>query len=300
MNTTGDPIRITDVRFAALDGYDLGGTLFEPEGEGAPKQAVVFNCGGGIPAARYRRFAAYLASQGIPVLTYDYRGIGASRPPSLRGFTVSIEDWSEDDSGGAIAWLASRFPSAELIGIAHSVGGLLMAGAPNAQRISRFILVGVHTGYFGDYEVTYRLPMAFMWHAFMPALTRIVGYFPSSWFKLGHDIPAGIALQWARRRSPDLTGESTRANAALARCGALTGSALVVSISDDAFATRTGTKRLLSYVPRLAVSVLSLRPREFGMKRIGHFGFFRRGAERRIWPLAVRWIVDGTISAAQH
>jgi predicted alpha/beta hydrolase len=299
MTTITDAIRTTEVRFPALDGYELGGTLFEPATEGSPKQAVLFNCGGGIPAARYRRFAGYLASHGIAVFTYDYRGIGVSKPATLKGFRASVEDWSESDSAGAIAWMAGRHPNAELVGIAHSVGGLLLAAAPNASRISRFILVGVHTGYYGDYRAGFRLPMAFVWHAFMPTITRAVGYFPSSWFKLGHDIPSGIAMQWARRRSPDLAGEGARADAALRRCAGLKGRALVMSASDDAFATRAGTQRLLSYVPGLVAEIRSLRPNEVGMKRIGHFGFFRRGAEVRIWPIAARWISGGTVSASR-
>jgi predicted alpha/beta hydrolase len=296
---TTHAIKTTDVRFPALDGYELGGTLFEPAGDEAPKHAVVFNCGGGVPAARYRRFASYLASRGIAVFTYDYRGIGASRPATLKRFAATIEDWSESDSGGAIAWMVSKYPTSELVGVAHSVGGMLLAAAPNAGQISRFVLVGVHTGYFGDYRAGFRLPMAIVWHAFMPTITRVVGYFPSSWFRLGHDIPSGVAMQWAQRRSPDLTGAGERADAGLRRCANLRGKALVMSASDDAFATRAGTQRLLSYVPGLAAEIHSLRPNEVGMKRIGHFGFFRRGAEVRIWPIAARWIAGGTVNAAR-
>jgi predicted alpha/beta hydrolase len=185
------------------------------------------------------------------------------------------------------------------VGVAHSVGGLLLGAAPNASQLSRFVLIGVHTGYFGDYRRGYRLPMAFVWHGFMPLMTRIVGYFPASWFRLGHDIPAGVARQWAGRRSPTLTGGGPRADAGLARCAMLNGDALIVSVADDAFATEAGTTRLLSYLPRLVPKVLTIRPRDVGMKKIGHFGFFRRAAETRVWPAIAMWIADGTVSALQ-
>ena len=68
------------------------------------RRVVVVHPGAGIAAAAYRRFAGFLAEAGIPVLTYDYRGIGASRPKALRGFRAAIEDWAEYDCGGAIAW----------------------------------------------------------------------------------------------------------------------------------------------------------------------------------------------------
>ena len=63
-------------QFPALDGYDLGGTVYLPNNVSTPRTAVLFNCGGGIPASRYARLARYLAGQGYPVLGYDYRGIG--------------------------------------------------------------------------------------------------------------------------------------------------------------------------------------------------------------------------------
>jgi predicted alpha/beta hydrolase len=174
-----------------------------------------------------------------------------------------------------------------------------MMAAPNASQLVRLVLIGVHTGYFGDYRRAYRFPMALVWHGFMPLMTRIAGYFPASWFKLGHDIPAGIARQWAGRRSPSLAGEGARADAGLARCAELSQEALVVSVTDDAFATKAGTQRLLSYMPGLRTQTLMIRPRDVAMKKIGHFGYFRRSAESRIWPAIVRWIVDGTLSAVQ-
>jgi pimeloyl-ACP methyl ester carboxylesterase len=165
--------------FAARDGYELGAVLYGAQDGGSEAaQAAVFCCGGGIPARVYRRFAAWLAGRGIPVLAFDYRGIGRSRPPAMRGFAAAIEDWAELDCAAAIAWLRSRYPRAELIGIAHSVGGFVLASAPNAPELRRFLLIGVHTGYCGDYHPKWRIPMTLMWHYFMPALVRVVGYFP--------------------------------------------------------------------------------------------------------------------------
>ena len=118
-------------------------------------QSLFSTAAAGIPAAHYRRFAGYLAEGGVPVLTYDYRGIGKSKPLRLRGFAASVEDWAEFDCGGAIAWVRCRYPRAKLVGIAHSIGALLLGGAPNANELSHFVLVSSHTGYFGDYLPRY-------------------------------------------------------------------------------------------------------------------------------------------------
>jgi predicted alpha/beta hydrolase len=279
------------VQVRALDGYELGAYFYPaPPSVLVPQRAAVVHCGAAIPAARYRRFAAFMAACGIPTLVYDYRGIGLSRPKALRGFRAAIEDWAEYDCGGALAWTRERFPDAELLGIAHSIGALLVGGAPNSREHDRLVFVGGHTGYFGDYHPRYRWPMTAVWHALMPAITLVLGYFPASRLGLGEDIPARIALQWASRRSPELRPRGigpgyARVQALLDRCAELQRPALIVSISDDAFATEGGVKRLLSYYPRLfPLERIMYTPADAGTRRIGHFGLFGRRAGAALWP----------------
>lgn len=285
-----EPYEFTRIALNALDGYELGASFYAPRAGAAPRRVALIHCGAGIRAVRYQRFAQFLAGCGIPTLTYDYRGIGLSRPAVLRGFRASIEDWAEYDCGGAIAWLKERFPAAQMVGIAHSIASLLIGGAPNSADQARLVMVGAHTGYYGDYSQRYRLPMTAVWHTLMPALTRLVGYFPARRLRLGEDIPARIALQWAGRRTPELrpaeSGPSyDRIQAMLDRCAALQRPALLVSISDDAFATGAGTKRLLSYYPRLfPLQHVAFTPADAGVRRIGHFGFFGRRAGAALWP----------------
>src|SRR5512135_2947182 len=152
------------IRFPALDGHEIGGIHYQSRAPATSPVAAVFAGGGGIRATVYRRFAAYLADAGIPVLCFDYRGIGSSRPKRLRGFAATAEDWSEWDCGGAIEWLHTRYPRAELVGIAHSIGTFLIGGAPNVGELKRLLFIGAHTGYYGDYRPGRRLPMALMWH----------------------------------------------------------------------------------------------------------------------------------------
>ena len=285
-----ESIEAAQVRLRALDGYELGAYFYPAAATEAPERAAVLHCGAGIPASRYRRFASFLAASGVATLIYDYRGVGLSRPRVLRGFRAAIEDWAEYDCGGAIAWLRERFPQAEMLGVAHSIGALLVGGAPNSGEQDRLILVGGHTGYYGDYHPRYRVAMTAVWHALMPAITLALGYFPARRLGLGEDIPSRIALQWASRRSPDLRPSGigpgyARVQTLLDRCAALQRPALVISVSDDAFATEGGVKRLLSYYPRLfPLQRLEFTPADAGTRRIGHFGLFGRHAGAALWP----------------
>lgn len=293
------------LRLRAADGYELGAVFYAALRPRTPRRIAVLHGGAGIPAMRYRRFAHFLAEWGIPVLTYDYRGIGLSRPAALRGFEARIEDWAELDSSAAIAWLRQRFPHDEMVGISHSIGCLMLGGATNAAEQERVILVGAHTGYYGDYRALYRLPMALAWHGLMPAITRFIGYFPADRLGLGEDLPAGMALQWADRRHPELrpTGPDSgeeRMRRVLDRCARLDCPAIAISISDDAFATVTGTKRLLSYFPRLrSPEHVLVTPPDAQVRRIGHFGFFRRAVGVALWPRLLAQLDAGRFAGSE-
>ncbi len=283
------------LRIRALDGYELGGVLYSARAGGEPRRAVVLHGGGGIPAQRYQRFARFVANSGTPVLTYDFRGIGLSRPMSLRRFRSVIEDWAEYDCAAGIGWLRERYPRAELVGIAHSLGALLVGGAQNSSQQARLVLIGAHTGYFGDYHPLYRLPMAAMWHGLMPVLTRLVGYFPGRRLGLGDDIPAGAALQWASRRASNLrpvgaSAAAERTRRLLDRCAALARPALVIRISDDAFATEAGMRRFLACYPKLTPQYVLYTPADAGVRRIGHFGYFSRRVGLALWPALSAWL----------
>lgn len=67
-------------RFPALDGFELHGGLFSPQEPAAVRALMVLSNATGVTAGFYRPFAAWLASQGVLVATFDYRYTGQSLP----------------------------------------------------------------------------------------------------------------------------------------------------------------------------------------------------------------------------
>jgi predicted alpha/beta hydrolase len=283
----------TRLEIAAPDGYHLGAQLYARADLRDPVDAVVFNAGGGLSSLRYRHFLRFLARQGMPVLAYDYRGVGMSRPASWRGFDAGIEDWCELDQVGAIEAMRARFPAARLSSVSHSIGCMIAAAAPNAPALHQMVFIAPHTAYWGDYLQPWRWPMAFMWHVLMPATARVIGYFPASRLGLGDDLPRRVALQWASRRTPEYRpgaagGDPARETVALDRMARLTVPALVISITDDAFAPEIAIRRFLMGLARVPVVRRVVDARAFG-KSVGHHGYFRR-ANAPLWELASRFI----------
>ena len=104
MDAAFDDVFIDDITLPAVDGYELGGTLFLPRG--AKRHAVLINSATAVPRKIYRGFASYLAHRGCAVLTYDYRGTGDSRQSkSLVGFKASMSDWAAQDITAAVSWM---------------------------------------------------------------------------------------------------------------------------------------------------------------------------------------------------
>ena len=72
---------VEDRIIEAGDGWPLAATLFRPDDA---RMAVLVSAGTGFPRGFYGRFARWMAERGAVVLTYDYRGIGGSRPTIWR------------------------------------------------------------------------------------------------------------------------------------------------------------------------------------------------------------------------
>lgn len=282
-------MRTDDIEIRAGDGFPLAATLHHPEG-GEEEGFVLVNAGTGIRRGFYSRFAAFLASRGFPVVTWDYRGIGGSRPASLRGFRASMSGWGSEDLEAVLGWLGARHPGRPFLVVGHSAGGQILGLAPSASRISAVLAVAAQSGWVRHWPVPRRYLMAGLWWGLMPAATALCGYFPSRALGLGEDLPKGVALEWARWcRNPeymvDEAGLPLRPHFA-----AVEAPILAFSFADDPFAPRTAVDQLLSFYTSASVTHRHVVPRELGLRGVGHFGFFRESCREALWEECVRWL----------
>jgi predicted alpha/beta hydrolase len=279
------------LRIAAADGYSLGATLFAPD---APNgRVVVVNAAMGVKRGFYARFALHLAAGGFAVVTYDYRGIGDSRPARLRGFPARLQDWGERDFYGVLAWVSAQYPLARVLAIGHSVGGQIIPLAPSADRIAALVCVAAQSGYWGHWSSARKLGMWALWHAAMPAGVRTVGYFPSRRLGLGEDLPPGVARQWAEwGRSPHYIA-GPPGGVMRERFARLRMAIRAYSFSDDHFAPRPAVEALLAlYRGATSVEHRHLTPAGLGLRHVGHFGFFRDGGPDTLWADTVSWLTQ--------
>lgn len=292
------------VSFPADDGYVLRGTTWrhDPVGD-RQRPVVIINPATSVRARYYARFAAYLHAHGFDVLTYDYRGIGESRPPSLRDFHAGWIDWGRLDFEAALKHVSSAFPGQPIQVVAHSVGGFLIGLAPSSRRVSRVFTMGAQFAYWKDYARHKRLRMVFKWHVVMPALTRVFGYFPGQRLGWLEDTPRGVVRDWtapyprfedAWRRGAFRLSDKERQEL-VERFAAISGPTLAVSLADDEFGTVAAIQRLLRYYRNSPVTHLHIAPESIGQRAVGHFAFFHSRFEPTLWKIPLEWLRHGRV-----
>jgi len=276
----------TAVEFAARDGYRLAGRLYRPRTPN--RRAVLFQAATGVKQEFYGKFAAYLASRGFTALTFDYRGIGRSAPPKLRGFQACMRDWAEKDIGGALDYLARATHGARLIGIGHSFGGQVFGIVPDNERYVAAMTVGSQSGYWKHWRGASRVGMWLATHVLLPGVSRLNGYVPARFFGQGEDLPAGVAAEWASWcRHPGYIVGALGAQEAYARFAA---PIRAYSITDDRYAPLKAVEAFLEFYPKAVRNLERVDPVQAGGGPIGHFGFFRERFQDTLWRDAADWL----------
>lgn len=275
------------------DGVTLGGHLWIGAGR-ARQGMVVINPATGVLARYYHYYASFLAGHGFDVLTYDYRGIGQSRPARLRGCGYRWRDWGELDCDAALRVARAHDSGQGLFVVGHSIGGFLPGLAEAAPTIDRMLTVGAQYAYWRDYAPRHRMRLLLKWHAIMPILTAACGYFPGKRLGWLEDLPAGVATEWSFRRARmELSHPRRDRDDVLRRFSRLTAPILAISLSDDEFGTVPAVRRTLNYYRGATPIPILLKPEDFGHDAIGHFGLFHNRHATGFWPETVRWLRDG-------
>ncbi|MDH7795125.1 MULTISPECIES: alpha/beta fold hydrolase [unclassified Beijerinckia] len=280
------------IRMTCRDGVQLGGHFWPAIGE--PQGFVVINPATGVLARYYHPYASFLAGHGYDVLTYDYRGIGASRPDRLRGCGYRWRDWGQLDFDAAIRLAAEKRRAGPLLVVGHSVGGFLPGLAESGPLVDRLLTVGAQYAYWPDYARAQRLHLFLKWHVAMPVLTALVGYFPGKRLGWLEDLPAGVANEWSfkRRRTEWSYPAETRADV-LARFAAFRAPILAIAVTDDELGTVAAIQRTLAYYSGAGRQQVVLSPGDIRVEAIGHFGLFHARFADSFWPASLLWLRDG-------
>lgn len=279
------------IEFKASDGVTLRGHYWRTSAK--PIASVIVNAATGVQARYYHRYALFLAQQGFNVLTYDYRGIGASRPASLKACKYKWSDWGEYDFSAALQVTQDRGEGPVFV-VGHSIGGILPGLASGSAGVQRMLTVGAQYAWWRDYAAGHRAQLFWKWHVLMPVLTAIVGYFPGRRLGWLEDLPKGVANEWSFRRSRiERSYPATRHAEVLNRFRAVRSDIMAVAATDDEYASQQAVRRGLSYFENAARTFVQLRPADLGVDRVGHFDLFHSRHENGFWRASAHWLATG-------
>lgn len=288
MDAVADDVFIDDIRFQGVDGYSLAATLFMPRGP--RQQAILISSATAAPRKIYAAFATYLAGRGNVVVTYDYRGIGGSKPPTLRGFATSMSDWAAHDVTAAVTYMRARWPTMRLNYVGHSFGAQALGLLPNNNHVSRALFVAGQAAYWRLMTGNERYRVYVLMNYIGKPITQVIGYAPGR-LGIGEDLPKGVFLEWTKwvnnkRYLFDDPALKTLTNFAHYR-----GALRALSFTDDPWAPVAAVELLCSGFTATKPSVVSIAPKDVGAEKIGHLGFFRPENRDLLWKDAADWLL---------
>jgi len=284
-----DSMGMEDLRIPISDGFRLAVTLYTPSGLSRSNDYMALIApAAAVKRSYYEQYARFLAEEGFSVVTFDYRGVGGSRPNHLSGFEAYMHEWGEKDIAGVIEWMEYRLHSKRLLIIAHSVGGQLVALASNNFLINAMLIVASQSGYWKLYRSPERYRQYIFSKAIVPILTKIYGFLPAK--ILGEDLPKGISLEWARwSQIPNyLFGDDqlpSRYNVAQFRAPIL-----AYSFEDDKWASPEAVDNLMTFYSNSYILRRHVSPADLAAPFVGHFGFFKPKFRETLWCETLKWL----------
>lgn len=267
----------------ASDGFTLSATRYPAEA--AMRGRLVVAGATAVPQGFYRRFAEFAASHGYETTTLDYRGIGKSRPRSLKGFRMSLLDWGRLDLAAVVD--AMPDDGVPLYVVGHSYGGHAFGLLPNHHRVTGFYVFGTGSGWHGWMPWAERLRVLVMWHAVLPVLTWWKGYCPWKALGLGEDLPADVFWQWRHWcKFPHYFFDDPAMRGIEATYAAVRAPIMAANALDDLWAPPASRDAFLKGYRNAAVATLDLKAQS--QRSIGHMGYFRQHSEA-LWADALAW-----------
>jgi len=278
-NTKKPHFSIATQPFSASDGYPLIGTLYTTEH--GIKANIVLCSATGVPQAFYRRFAEYATQFGYQVLTFDYRGVAQSAPKRLKGFKMSYLDWGTLDLAAAIDFLAQD--PIPLFMVGHSYGGQALGLAPNHAKVTAMYCFGTGAGWHGYMPFKEKMKVQVIWNIIFPPMVAVTGYLPWNKLNMGVDLPIGVYQQW-RKWCKNLTYffADPEQHALIAQYTQVKTPIYAVSALDDDWALPNSRHAFMQHYSNAPMQFINISASDYGLKEIGHMGYFRKGAEK-IW-----------------
>jgi predicted alpha/beta hydrolase len=265
----------------------------------APRRGVVVvNAATGFPQTFYFKLAMYLAGRGYDALVYDYRGMGASAPPDLATEPARMSDWGLLDMPAALDAAAQRAQGLPVVTLGHSIGGQFLGLLRNHALARAHVQIATSVGYWRWEAPPFRYLAWWFWRVHGPLMLALKGYVPTGGGWSGLPLPRAVYAEWRRWcLRPEHFGPDLRTYLSGHVFEEIRAPVLSVGFTDDPIATRRTVEAINRFFPNVQRESRWYSPRDIGVKRIGHEGFFSSRNRETLWRPVADWI-DARLGAA--
>ncbi len=275
-----------EIILTTSDNLPLSIKIFEPQNPAG--KLLLINSATGVKQQVYFSFAKYFAENGFTVITYDYRGVGESKPKIMKDFKATMRNWGTEDFKTVTNFIKEKYPDDQKFCLGHSVGALILGMNKDANIFKKFVFVTTQDAYVGNLKWNVALFALFGFAIAVPLTTALFGYFPAHRFGLGESLPKGVAFDWQtlilNKKSTSRLYEEIEADFSKH----LSKETLIIHAEDDHWVTHKGMDNLMKNVyPNLNKTFREIKISESEKGEIGHVNFFR-GYNKNLWNIVLK------------
>lgn len=268
--------------------YPLAYSKFIPSGH--IKKVLLISSATGVPQEFYRKFARFMAANGIVTYTFDYSGIGRSggNPKGMRTHTGGVTSWGSIDQAQMTALIKKEYPNTSLGLITHSIGGQILGLNPENKHFDKVITIASQHAGQHSYSGWSRIKVSLFFNVFIPILTPIFGYYPGAKIQVFTSLPGSMAVEWARwGRKKDYLLHYHKAHF-FSQIG---GQIRCYSFAKDWLAPKKGVDWLAQQFTNAQVERIHYNAKNQG-KQPKHFGFFKKEFKITFWQPTLSWLLE--------
>lgn len=167
--------------------------------------------------------------------------------------------------------------------VGHSYGGQALGLAPNHAKVTAMYCFGTGTGWHGYMPFKEKMKVQVIWNIIFPPMVAVTGYLPWSKLNMGADLPIGVYQQWRKWcKNPTYFFADPEQHTLIAQYAQVKTPIYAVSALDDDWALPNSRHAFMQHYRQAPMQFINISASDYGLKEIGHMGYFRKGAEK-IW-----------------
>lgn len=266
------------------DGTKIWISCYTPETSN--EKVIIIAPGVGLTHEYYDPFASVFCKQGFSVITFDYRGVGRSAPEKLSRYQATMHQWAAQDINAVLLYAKNNYLKHELIYIGHAIGGEIIGLAPASQYINKIVLISSSLSCAKLWPWQYKIKIGGL-KLVAKLSSKVLGYFPGKQLNIFGNLPQGVVHEWANwcdnenglfDNFPD--NNYRKLNVPM----------LAFTFSDDWRCPPRAVKELLNRFENSTITWYHMKPKEIGMKNIGHNDFFYESMKNTLWETLLQWL----------